>query len=390
VFQAEQAHAATLNATIGQVTDGHGAPLPLPSLEAQLGGIDRQIALLYAPMAGNAEIRRLWRDWQHHAGGRPNVAASLPYMTHGLTHGLSMLSDLLIDADTTIVLPEPAWENYDLVFGMRTALTSPLKVARWRFFRDGRFDPNALGDCLDGVTGKAVVVLNFPSNPTGYSPTEGEAATLVARLCARREPTAVVVDDAYQGVVHTTDAVRRSLFWDLARAADPERTAVFKVDGATKELMFFPCRVGFVTAALPPEAHAAWEDKLKALARATAGSPPGPSQALMLPLLRDADRTRAESAARVAEISDRWRVLTESLAAYPRLRSFPFNAAYFALIRLPDGADADAVRVRLLHDHGVGTIAIPEVNALRVAYCSLALDDLPVLVERIDRAIAST
>jgi aspartate/methionine/tyrosine aminotransferase len=388
VFQAEQAHAATLNATIGQVTDGHGAPMPLRSLEAQLGPIDRKVALLYAPMAGNAELRELWRAWQAHAAGHPLVSSTLPYMTHGLTHGLSMLADLLIDADTTLVLPEPAWENYDLVFGMRAALTAELRVVRWRFFRDGKFDPLALGEALAGVRGKAVVVLNFPSNPTGYSPTAAEAATLVASLCARSAPTAVIVDDAYQGVVHTSDAVRRSLFWDLAAAANPEHTAVFKVDGATKELMFFPCRVGFVTAALPVEAHAAWEGKLKALARATAGSPPGPSQALMLPLLREPDRTRAEAAARIGEISERWRVLNESLAQFPQLRTYPFNAAYFALIRLPDGADADAVRLRLLREFGVGSIAIPEVNALRVAYCSLALDDLPELAKRLHAAIS--
>ena len=104
VFLAEQAHAAALNATIGQVTDGRGAPMPLPSLEAQLGPIDRKVSLLYAPMAGNAEIRKLWGAWQAHAAGHPEVASTLPYMTHGLTHGLSMLADLLIDADTTLVV----------------------------------------------------------------------------------------------------------------------------------------------------------------------------------------------------------------------------------------------------------------------------------------------
>jgi hypothetical protein len=45
------------------------------------------------------------------------------------------------------------------------------------------------------------------------------------------------------------------------------------------------------------------------------------------------------------------------------------------------------VRVRLIRDHSVGTIAIPSVNALRIAYCSVAADAIPELAARIGEAL---
>ncbi|MFL5272125.1 MAG: hypothetical protein ACJ79E_08705, partial [Anaeromyxobacteraceae bacterium] len=54
---------------------------------------------------------------------------------------------------------------------------------------------------------------------------------------------------------------------------------------------------------------------------------------------------------------------------------YPFNSGYFMCLRLKD-ADADTVRVRLLDDHGVGTIALGKTD-LRVAFSCLTEAQIP-------------
>jgi hypothetical protein len=51
--------------------------------------------------------------------------------------------------------------------------------------------------------------------------------------------------------------------------------------------------------------------------------------------------------------------------------------------------DADRVRRRLIEERSVGVVALPEVNGLRVAFCSTRLEDLPAIVAAIDEIVAS-
>lgn len=385
-WQSEQAKATRYNATIGQVTDGAGNPQPLGAMERVIGALDRKMTLLYAPQSGHVEVRKLWWARQQKQAGRAQAPWPLPYATHGLTHGLSIMADLFVEADTTVVIPVPSWENYQLVLGMRTGP----KVVTWDMIRGDALDVDALKTALSGVSGRTVIVLNFPNNPTGYVPTPAEVEALRDVVLAHPGPTVVLIDDAYLGVVHAEGRDATSLFWPLAEAADPARTLVVKVDGATKELLFFPSRVGFVTASVTGEAIAAWEDKLQGLVRGTVGSAAGPSQAIMLSMLREGDQLVADTAERLAEITARYRVLRESLDALknPRVHVMPFHGAYFATIQL-QGVDADRVRRRLIEERSVGVVALPEVNGIRVAFCSTRLEDLPAIVSAIDEVVAS-
>lgn len=387
-FQAAAARGTTLNATIGQVTDGAGQPMPLPSLEAALGDLDRRTCLLYSPQPGHADLRATWRTWQLGWAGRTEGPITLPFATHGLTHGLGLVADLFADPDTTVILPKPSWGNYKLLFTMR----SGARLAFYDFFDDaGGFNLDGLAEQLEAAPGKVIVILNFPSNPTGYSPTPDEADALVARLAAHEGPAVFVADDAYQGVVHEPGLLDHSIYWRMAEAADPEHHAVIKIDGATKELFFFPSRIGFFSAALPSEAEPALFSKLNCLVRGSVGSPPGPSQALMRTLLADPDKARSEFSARKEALSERYRALRDALEAVdnPRIVKQPFNAAYFALIGIDPSLDVHRIREQLIAERSVGVIAIPDVSALRIAYCSARAEDLPAIVQHVDEVVAA-
>jgi aspartate/methionine/tyrosine aminotransferase len=197
-FQAAQARGKTYNATIGQITDGYGQAVPVAALAEGLSGMSpagRNRALLYSPVEGIPEVRRAWRAWQRR-NQLESVPSSLPIVVAGLTHGLSVIADLFGGEGRPVVVPAPFWGNYRQTFGLRTGA----RVVPAPVYRGGRFDPAGITEAIaalpDGEA--AIVLLNFPSNPGGYSPSLGERMQLVGGLRgeAARRPLLVVCDDA--------------------------------------------------------------------------------------------------------------------------------------------------------------------------------------------------
>lgn len=383
-FQAAQAKKAEINATIGQLTDGRGGALPLPALEKHLRGLDRKLSWLYAPIRGPESVRMSWLERQRRLAGGPGIPTSLPVATHGLTHAVSLIASLFADDELDLIFPRPAWENYGLIF----RLAGGARPLRYSFFDDsGAFDLDGLAECLGKVRKKAVVMLNFPNNPTGYVPTAAEMKAIAELLSAQDFPVVAVSDDAYQGWVYDTSRERRSIFWELARVADPEQLVPFKVDGATKELVFFSSRVGFVTSTLTGDAEDALESKLKCLIRGSVGSVAGPSLALLDATLGHPDLDTEFEARRqlMQRRADALKAGLESLNS-PRLRPFPFHGAFFSLVGL-DG-DPEALRHKLLAEFSTGIVAFPADSAIRVAFCSLAEEAIPELVDRLGKAVS--
>lgn len=391
-FQAAQARGKTYNGTIGQITDGRGQAVPVPALAAGLAGMEpaaRNRALLYSPVEGIAEVRRAWRGWQRR--GQPeSVPSSLPLVVAGLTHGLAVAADLFGGEGRAVVVPSPFWGNYRQTFALRTGA----RIVPVPAYRDRRFDPQALPAALAELPAgePAVAIVNFPSNPGGYTPTVAERRVLVDGLvaAASARPLLVLCDDAYAGLVYEQGVPPESLFWELA-GAHPSLVPV-KVDGATKEYSFFGGRVGFLTFPFAPESEvaAALESKVKGLVRAMMGSPVATSQMLLLQALEAPDAAAQVEAVR-ALLAERYVALQRALAGVdPRLLlPLPFNSGCFALVELPEelGLASEEVRQHLLAQHDTGLVSV-QPRWLRVAFCSVAVEAIPELVSRLERGVA--
>ena len=342
-----------------------------------------------SPVEGLPEVRERWREWQRRSAPA-GVPSSLPLVTAGLSHGLSLIADLFGGEGKAVAVPSPFWGNYRQAFAVRTGA----KVLTGEAYVDGRYNPRVISDALAGLPEgePAVAILNIPSNPGGYSPDPAERRATVESLLeeAGRRPLVVVCDDAYAGLVFEPDIPRESLFWELAGAAHPNLAAV-KVDGATKEFSFFGGRVGFLTFALEPESEAArsLESKVKTLVRCTIGSPVTASQEILLHALRtEGVEAEIEDVRRLLE--GRYRSLKGALAgADPGLMgTLPFNSGCFALVELPEGLglDSETVRRHLLERHDTGLISLAP-RYLRIAHCSVDEGALPELVRRMEKGI---
>ncbi|MGD2115825.1 MAG: aminotransferase class I/II-fold pyridoxal phosphate-dependent enzyme [Acidobacteriota bacterium] len=409
-FQAAEARGKTYNGTIGQITDGRGGAVPLPPMAKALEGLgeaNRNRALLYSPVQGIGEVRERWRGWQRRRAGlgedsegADGARSTLPVVTAGLTHGLSVVADLFAGAPDgrprVVAAPAPFWGNYRQVFALRTGA----RIVSAPAFRAGRFNALALREALDAAdlapNEPALAIVNFPSNPGGYSPTPEERDRIASSLVevAEERPLLAVCDDAYAGLVFEEGIPTRSMFWDL-QGLHPNLVPI-KVDGATKEFSFFGGRVGFVTFPFDPGTPIAdaLESKVKCMVRAGIGSPVATSQEVLLTALRRDDAEEQSERVRLL-LAGRYRVLRDALAACDPdlLRPLPFNSGCFALAELGErpraaGLTADAVRHHLLDAEDTGVVAIEE-RFLRIAHCSVDEADLPELVRRVERGVAS-
>lgn len=382
-YQSAAAKDTEINATIGQLTNGMGSAMPLSILESLVPELDTKMTFLYTSVDGHKDVRQAWADRERRLGGSA-VPVALPMATHGLTHGLSVIASLFADPDTTVIIPAPFWGNYRLIFQLHTHA----KIKTFDFYDGDGFNLKGLADTLDQVQGKSIVLLNLPGNPTGYALMPEEAEQLCAIVAQHKKPTVFVVDDAYQGFIFEPSRHQRSEFWDLAEAIDPEHHVLLKVDGATKELLFFGSRLGFVTHPhVTGEAEEAFASKFTCVIRGTVGSPPGPSQALVLHALRHPG-LEAAFQERFAVMQGRYEALKQALKDHPsdRLVPYPFNAAFFMLFKV-DGISSEVARQRLIAEESVGTIAFSDPNSLRVAFCSVQASDIPRMMEKIVRVI---
>lgn len=400
--QSAEARGKALNGTIGQITDGRGGAVPLPSLAGAFAGLsteDLSRALLYSPIEGIPEVRQRWREWQRRglsglsAKGNMEIPSSLPVVTAGLTHSLSVLADLFAGEGRVVAIPRPFWGNYRQTFSVRTGAEVRSAPAYLQDDAGYRYNTRVFAEALDGLPDgePAVVLLNLPSNPGGYSLTVEERREVLDSLrgVAERRPLVVICDDAYAGLVFEPEIPSGSLFWELA-GAHPNLIPV-KVDGGTKEFSFFGGRVGFITFACEPDSEVAraLESKVKMLVRSVIGSPVASSQVALLQALRNPEVEEEIQAIREL-LAERYRALKQALAGVdPELLTvLPFNSGCFALVELPErlGLTAEQVRRHLLEHYDTGLIAM-EPRYLRIAHCSVDAAALPELVSRLETGV---
>jgi aspartate/methionine/tyrosine aminotransferase len=378
------------NATIGIALE-HKQAMHLDSLMSQLPSQTANEALMYSPSSGNPTLRQAWLDKDLH--DNPSLAKaglSLPIVTNGLSHALSLVGDLFLDAGDKVVMADMNWDNYHLNFGVRRGAD----FVFFPFFQGNGFSLDGFQKALAGFQPgeKAFVILNFPNNPSGYTPTEAEGQAIADILKATAERGVLVValvDDAYFGLFYGEDVMRESLFCKLC-GLHPNLLAI-KADAATKELYVWGLRLGFLTFSVCgcPNGHPVYkalEAKAAGLVRSVISNCSSLSQNLACKALANPS-FYAERAQKAAVMQERAlevkRVLGDG--RYDReFQPYPFNSGYFMCLKILS-CSATVLRKYLLEHYGVGTIAVTETN-LRVAFSCLEKDEIEGLFAHIAQA----
>ncbi len=380
--------AKRFNATIGLSTE-NGKPMILPSVAAFTPGLTPAEAVSYAPVTGDAELRKLWKDEMLKKNpGLTAEGCSLPVVVPGLTAGISTVADLFVNKDDVVVIPDMFWDNYELIFGDRLQA----KLVPFPFFTEaGGLNVAAIEDAIlkNASRGKVILLLNFPNNPAGYSPKKSEtkAVAEAIRACADRGIDILVIsDDAYYGLFYEEGTETESLFSVMSSLH--ERVLAAKVDGSTKEDYVWGFRVAFLTfgsKGLRQEHYEALNVKVSGNIRTVVSSSSRLAQSIMIkamksPTYHEEKRQKAEILrGRYAEV----RKILKTRTSGKALEVIPFNSGYFMSFRC-EGISAEKLRQKLL-ERGIGTISLQD-KFLRIAFASIEASGMKELYEEIFRA----
>ena len=377
--------ATRANATIGIATKG-GKPVFLPTIRSLVPAMDPDEIFPYAPTQGVEKLRELWKkEILRKNPDIGNSPFSLPLVVPGLTCGISTLADLFADKGDTLVLPDLHWDNYPLIFETRRET----EIAVFPFFTaGGGFNVEGMHQALMRAAGrgKVILLLNFPNNPTGYSPTITEAEAIVAAIrevASQGHRLLVITDDAYFGLYYEPKIYEQSLFARLCGLH--ENVLAAKIDGSTKEDLTWGFRTGFITLGAKGLTDAHYEAltrKLMGALRSTISNSSMLAQNMILRSLADPERAaqKAVAAKLLRERYDRAKSIL-SRKSSTAIEPMPFNSGYFMSFRVLRGT-AEALRKALLADSAVGTISVND-RCLRVALSSVDLEKLDELFDLI-------
>ncbi|MBR3543511.1 MAG: aminotransferase class I/II-fold pyridoxal phosphate-dependent enzyme [Treponema sp.] len=370
----------TANGTIG-TTIIDGRPAMLDAIHRHVPEFSSASLVGYAPTAGNPDLREAWR--QDMIRKNPSLEFkefSQPVLVPGLTAGISYVADLFFDQTKPLLAADPSWDNYALICEARR--NAPFH--QFRMFNDGKFDIDSLEAALRKeceANKSARLLLNFPQNPSGYSPTRAEAKKIVSilkELADAGNKILCISDDAYFGLNYDDDIEPESLF---AQTCDlhPNILAV-KIDGPTKEDFVWGFRAGFVTfgcKGFSKEQYQALVTKLMGTIRSSVSCSSTPPQSFLLKAMTDEseefEEQKLEYRAVLEERYKKVRAFVDSHSSKV-IEPLPFNSGYFMSFAVK-GKDAEELRQKLLHGCGIGTVSI-DSKTLRVAFSSLEAEQI--------------
>ena len=377
--------ASFANGTIGMAVSG-GAPIELESYKKLMPTLNSRETVAYAKTAGNPDLRELWKE--KIIEKNPSLKSkkfSLPILVSGLTSVLSYVCDLFVDEDKPLLTANPCWDNYELIACARCNAD----FHQFKCFENGHFNLKDLERAVKEDAekyGSVRILLNFPQNPSGYSPTKDEAASIVKIIKSVAESGAKVLilsDDAYFGLNYENDIEPQSLFAYMADLH--ENVLAIKADGPTKEDFAWGFRTGFITFAsksFSDEQINALQTKFMSAIRSSVSCSSTPSQSIVLHALKDEahDRQKKELREMLKRRYDKVRAFVDSRKS-DVLEPLPFNSGYFMSFNVKKG-NAEDIRRKLLDEKGIGIIQI-DAYTLRVAFSSIDEEKIEEVYESI-------
>jgi aspartate/methionine/tyrosine aminotransferase len=382
--QSAQAKGKAINATIGEAVEDDASSMHLPEFD-KLINIPSKNIYPYAPSFGKPELRDLWKTLIYSKNpSLKDTIISKPIATCGLTHGISIAGYLFTDQDDVVLLSDHYWENYNLVFenGYNA------KIETFELFSNGGFNTSAFAKKLNDLKQeKVVILLNFPNNPSGYTPLSLEIDMIVNEIKKQADAgkkLVVIIDDAYFGLVYESGVYTESIFTKLATLH--ENVLAVKLDGATKEDYVWGLRVGFITYGIKngtPELYEALENKTGGAIRGNISNISNLSQSLLYSVYSDPNYHNSKKEkfeilkVRYKTLKDTFK--NEKYAEY--FEPLPFNSGYFMCVHLKKGLIAEQVRLQLLNQYSTGVIVLG--NVIRLAFSAVPQNKLPELVENL-------
>ena len=380
-----------INATIGIATANKKA-MALPSINKVITEISNSEYLPYSPTPGLPKMRELWKE--KILADNPTINKdylSLPMVTTGITQGIDIAANLFSEKEDALLLPNLFWQNYAQIYTIKLGNN----IYKYKQFdENNNFSIENFKSALYSIKeDKISLILNFPNNPTGYTPSDDELTKLVEviNIFAKEHPSKqliIVSDDAYFGLFfeenHKTPTLSATY-----KLAENSNCLIVKLDGITKEFYSWGLRVGFITYYTKDDTlRKTLLEKTQGFLRSTTSSPSNLSQQIALRLLEN-KQALLEKEENDSIIQDRYNELKsaiskENLATLVTI--LPFNSGYFFTIKLPTTINAHEFRLKFLNEYKYGVYSM-DGEHIRIAFSCLDKELIPDLISKFKECI---
>ena len=380
-----------INATIGIATSNKKA-MALPSINKVITEINNSEYLPYSPTPGLPKIRELWKE--KILADNPSINKdflSLPMVTTGITQGIDIAANLFSESGDALLLPNLFWQNYAQIYTIKLGN----KIYKYnQFDENNEFSISNFKETLYSIKeDKISLILNFPNNPTGYTPSDVELNSLVDVISTyakenKNKQLIIVSDDAYFGLFfeknHKTPTLSATY-----KLAENENCLIVKLDGITKEFYSWGLRVGFITYYTKNnELRKVLLEKTQGYLRSTTSSPSNLSQQIAVRLL-DNKQSLEEKEINDKIIEERYNELKQAISKEQLdqlVRVLPFNSGYFFTIKLPSNINAHEFRLKFLNEYKYGVYSMDDEH-IRIAFSCLDKELIPELINKFKQCI---
>ena len=380
-----------INATIGIATSNKKA-MALPSINKVITEINNSEYLPYSPTPGLPKMRELWKE--KILADNPSINKdflSLPMVTTGITQGIDIAANLFSESGDALLLPNLFWQNYAQIYTIKLGN----KIYKYnQFDENNEFSITNFKETLYSIKeDKISLILNFPNNPTGYTPSDVELNSLVDVISTyakenKNKQLIIVSDDAYFGLFfeknHKTPTLSATY-----KLAENENCLIIKLDGITKEYYNWGLRIGFITYYTKnDELRQLLLEKTQGFLRSTTSSPSNLSQQIALRLL-DNKKALEEKEINDKIIEERYNELKQAISVEQLdslVRILPFNSGYFFTIKLPSNINAHEFRLKFLNEYKYGVYSIDDEH-IRIAFSCLDKELIPELINKFKQCI---
>lgn len=297
----------------------------------------------YTYQGGIPELRATIAAYMTAHYGRPATDAppgfgpERVFVTVGGMHALQIAVRLVAGTGDDVLVPTPAWPNFGgaLAAAGATVVECPMRFegeaddGRWRL---------ALPDLEAALTPRSrALVVNSPSNPTGWTATRDELEGLLG--FARRHGLWIIADEIYGRFSYT--GVRAASFHDVMRSDD----RVLFAQTCSKNWAMTGWRIGWLEA--PPELAAAIEHLVQ---YSTSGVPVATQRAAIAAIAGGEDFL-AEQVRRARQNRD---LLAGALHGTGRIRCAVPDGAFYLFCGVSGVSDSRDLALRLIDEAGVG------------------------------------
>ena len=380
-----------INATIGIATSNKKA-MALPSINKVITEINNSEYLPYSPTPGLPKMRELWKE--KILADNPSINKdflSLPMVTTGITQGIDIAANLFSESGDALLLPNLFWQNYAQIYTIKLGN----KIYKYnQFDENNEFSISNFKETLYSIKeDKISLILNFPNNPTGYTPSDVELNSLVDVISTyakenKNKQLIIVSDDAYFGLFfeknHKTPTLSATY-----KLSENENCLIVKLDGITKEFYSWGLRVGFITYYTKnDELRKILLEKTQGYLRSTTSSPSNLSQQIAVRLL-DNKQSLEEKEINDKIIEERYNELKQAISKEQLdqlVRVLPFNSGYFFTIKLPSNINAHEFRLKFLNEYKYGVYSMDDEH-IRIAFSCLDKELIPELINKFKQCI---